>query len=190
MKKPSIPSSRFQIHDELTAPEGSLAVLRGALAGGGQLPNFLGVLAGSPAALRAYARFRSELRRGTLPLATLERIALAVAGRRGSQPGLNIHTRSARDAGLTIDEVSRARDFDSGDPSQAALLRYLRPIVSEGGQPAQHLHEEAREAGWSDEQLLEAIAYVALETFTAMVNVAGDVPVDGSAEMARRLRAA
>jgi alkylhydroperoxidase family enzyme len=189
MKKPSIPSSRFQIHDELTAPEGSLAVLRGALAGGGQLPNFLGVLAGSPAALRAYARFRSELRRGTVPHATLERIALAVAGHRGSQPGLTLHARSARDAGLTIDEVTRAREFDSADPRQAALLRYLRPLVLEG-QPAQHLHEEAREAGWSDEQLLEAIAYVALETFTAMVNVAGDVPVDGSAEQARRLRAA
>ena len=43
-----------------------------------------------------------------------------------------------------------------------------------------HLHEEAREAGWSDEQLLEAIAFVALECFTAMINVAGDVPVDGS----------
>jgi AhpD family alkylhydroperoxidase len=190
MKKPPIPSSRFQIHDELTAPEGSLAVLRGALAGGGQLPNFLGVLAGAPAALRAYARFRSELRRGTLPHATLERIALAVAGHRGSQPGLAVHARSARDAGLTIDEVSRARAFDSADASQAALLRYLRPVVTEGGQPAVHLHEEAREAGWSDEQLLEAIAYAALETFTAMVNVAGDVPVDGSAEEARRLRAA
>ena len=42
--------SRFQIHDDLTAPDGSLPVLRGALATGGQLPNFLGVLAGSPAA--------------------------------------------------------------------------------------------------------------------------------------------
>ena len=72
--------SRFQIHDELTAPERSLPILRGALSGGGQLPNFLGVLAGSPAALRAYARFRSELRHGNLSLATLERIALAVAG--------------------------------------------------------------------------------------------------------------
>ena len=71
--------SRFQIHDDLTAPEGSVPVLRGALATGGQLPNFLGVLAGSPAALRAYARFRSELRHGKLTLATLERIALAVA---------------------------------------------------------------------------------------------------------------
>ena len=71
---------RFQIHDDLTAPEGSVPVLRGALATGGQLPNFLGVLAGSPAALRAYARFRSELRHGKLTLATLERIALRYMG--------------------------------------------------------------------------------------------------------------
>src|SRR4051812_34187470 len=190
MPKTSPPISRFQIHDELTAPEGSLAVLRGALAGGGQLPNFLGVLAGAPAALRAYARFRSELRRGALPHATLERIALAVAGHRNSQPGLAVRARTARDAGLTVDEVTRARAFDSADEREAALLRYLEPLVRAGGQPPLHLHEEAREAGWSDEQLLEAIAYIALETFTAMVNVAGDVPVDGSAEEARRLRAA
>ncbi len=64
-----------------------MPVLRGALATGGQLPNFLGVLAGSPAALRAYARFRSELRHGKLTLATLERIALAVAEHYGSSPG-------------------------------------------------------------------------------------------------------
>ena len=66
--------SRFHIHDDLTAPEGSLPVLKGALSSAGQLPNFLGVLAGSPAALRGYARFRSELRNGTLQLPTLERI--------------------------------------------------------------------------------------------------------------------
>ena len=45
--------SRFQIHDELTAPERSLPVLKGALAAGGQLSNFIAVLSGSPAALRA-----------------------------------------------------------------------------------------------------------------------------------------
>ena len=36
--------SRFPIHDELTAPERSLPVLKGALAGGGQLSNIVGVL--------------------------------------------------------------------------------------------------------------------------------------------------
>ena len=68
-------------------------------------------------------------------------------------------------------------------------MRYLQALVEEG-RPAVHLHEEAREAGWDDEEILEAIAAVSLEGFTAMVNVAGDVPVDGSTEASRRLEAA
>jgi alkylhydroperoxidase family enzyme len=182
--------SRFHIHDDLTAPEGSVPVLKGALATGGQLPNFLGVLAGSPAALRGYARFRSELRNGKLDLSTSERIALAVAEHYKSEPGIAMHSRMARATGLGLDEVARAREFDSGDERQLALLRYLKPLVTEGERPPMHLHEEAREAGWDDEQLLEAIAHVALEAFTATINVAGDVPVDGSTEQSRMLRAA
>ena len=164
-------------------------MLRGALSGGGQLPNFLGVLAGSPAALRAYARFRAELRHGNLPLATLERISLAVAEHHGSRQGVVTHTRAARAAGVGIDEITSARRFDSEDPREAALLHYLRALLVDG-QPPMHLHEEAREAGWDDEQLLEAIAAVALEGFVAMVSVAGDVPVDGSTEESRLLKAA
>jgi AhpD family alkylhydroperoxidase len=160
------------------------------MASGGQLPNFLGVLAGSPAALRGYARFRSELRHGSLTLPTLERIALAVAEHYRSQPGITMHTRTARQAGVGIDEVAAARDWESADPREAALLRYLRALLEQRGHAPMHLHEEAREAGWSDEQLLEAIAYVSLESLTAMVNVAGEVPVDGSAEDTRVLRAA
>ncbi|MBV9195033.1 MAG: carboxymuconolactone decarboxylase family protein [Solirubrobacterales bacterium] len=184
------PMSRFQIHDDLTAPDGSVPVLRGALASGGQLPNFLGVLAGSPAALRAYARFRSELRHGKLTLATLERIALAVAEHYQSEPGIAMHSRTGRTAGLALDEVANARQFTSKDPREAALLRYLHALLGNGGRTPMHLHEEAREAGWDDEQILEAIAAVALEAFTAMVNVAGEVPVDGSSEASRALQAA
>jgi alkylhydroperoxidase family enzyme len=182
--------SRFQIHDDLTAPEASLPVIKGALAGAGQLPNFVGVLAGSPAALRGYARFRAEMRsNGTLTLPTLERIALAVAAHHHSEAGLALHARTGRQAGLGLDELSLAREWDSRDEREAALLRYLRPLAEQRA-CASHLHEEAREAGWSDEQLLEAIAILALEGFTAMVHVAGDVPADGSVEDARVLRAA
>lgn len=181
--------SRFQIHDDLTAPDRSVPVLRGALSGGGQLPNFLGVLAGSPAALRAYARFRSELRHGTLPLATIERIALAVSEHYSSEQGIVTHSRAARAAGLGIDEVAAARTFNSNDPREAALLRYLQSMIVDG-RPPMYLHEEAREAGWEDEQILEAIAAVAIESFVAMVNVAGEVPIDGSSEASRLLQAA
>ena len=82
-----------------------------------------------------------------------------------------------------------SRTADSTDPSEAALLRYLQALLTQRGAVPHHLHEEAREAGWSDEQLLEAIAVLGLESFTAMVNVAGDVPVDGSVEESRQLAA-
>src|ERR1700760_963916 len=121
--------SRFQIHDDLTAPEGSAAVLRGALSSGGQLPNFLGVLAGSPAALRAYARFRSELRHGRLTLPTLERIGLAVAEYYQSAPGIAMPSRAARSVAHALDEVARPRQFSSRDEREAALLRYLNALL-------------------------------------------------------------
>ena len=182
--------SRFQIHDELTAPERSVPVLKGALAGGGQLSNFVGALAGAPAALRAYARFRSELRHGALPLKSQLRIALAVAEHQDSEYALATLQRTAKEAGLGLDEIALAREFDSRDEREATLLRYLKAVVAEEGTPPLHLHEEAREIGWTDEQILEAVAHVALDTFGNLVTRAGNVPNDGSVEEGRLLKAA
>jgi len=182
--------SRFQVHDELTAPERSVPILKGALSGGGQLSNFVGVLAGSPAALRAYARFRSELRHGALPLQTQQRVALAVAEHQGSEYALSTLQRTAREAGLGLDEIALARRFESGDGREQALLRYVQALLESDGAPPRFRHEEAREADWSDEQILEAVAHVALATFTNLVTRAGDVPRDGSAEDGRILKAA
>lgn len=181
--------SRFQVHDELTAPERSLPILKGALSGGGQLSNFLGVVAGSPAVLRAYARFRSELRHGALPLKSQQRIALAVAQQQGSEYWLATLQRTAREAGLGLDEIALARDFDSRDEREATLLRLVKAL-GESSAPPLHLHEEAREAGWTDEQILEAIAHVSLVQFQTIVTRAGDVPRDGSAEEGRLRQAA
>jgi alkylhydroperoxidase family enzyme len=182
--------SRFQVHDELTAPERSLPVLKGALAGGGQLPNFVGVLAGSPATLRAYARFRSELRHGALPWATQQRIALAVAEHQANEYALSTLQRSAREAGLGLDEIALAREFESRDEREATLLRFVKGLLESDGPPPVHLHEEAREADWTDEQILETVAHVALSSFLNLVTRAGDVPVDGSAEESRLAQAA
>jgi alkylhydroperoxidase family enzyme len=182
--------SRFTVHDDDSAPEASIPILKGARASAGQLPNFLGVLAGSPAALRGYIRFRAELRHGTLSATTLERISLAVAEHFASEPGLDLHRRVARQAGLALDDIALAREWDARDPHDAILLRYLRDLVVDHATPPAHVHEEARESGWTEEQLLEAIAFASLEAFTAMINVAGDVPVDGSVELERQLKAA
>src|SRR5215217_1781296 len=123
--------SRFHIHDELTAPEGSVKILKSVQGAAGSISKFIGVLAGAPAALRAYARMRHELRGGSLPPATRERIGLAVAARRG-------------------------------DPYSIA----------------QHAAEEAREQDWTDEELLEAVAHLAMNEFQSLIANAAALPHD------------
>jgi AhpD family alkylhydroperoxidase len=170
--------SRFDIHDELTAPEGSVKILRGVQSAGGAVSKFIGVLAGSPAALRAFARMRHELRDGKLPRATRERIGLAVAERRGDPYSIAQHARTARAAGLGLDEISRARSFTSSDEREAALLAFLEAVLSTDGRPSTHLVEEAREEGWDDEQMLEAVAHVALNEFQSLISNAAALPQD------------
>jgi alkylhydroperoxidase family enzyme len=170
--------SRFQIHDELTAPDESAPILKSIQATGGAVSKFVGVLAGSPAVLRAYTRMRSELRAGVLPVATRERIALEVAEHRSDTYSIAQHAKSARSAGLGLDEVSRARSFASGDPKEAALLEYLKAALEADGYPPLHLHEEAREAGWTDEEILEAVGHLALFEFQSLIAGAAALPKD------------
>jgi AhpD family alkylhydroperoxidase len=172
--------SRFDIHDELTAPDESARLLAGMSNAGGSISKFVGVLAGAPAALRAFARMRHELRGGALPRGSRERIALAVAETRGDAYSVAQHARTARDAGLGLDEISRARSWSSGDPREAALLAFLKALFDDDGRPAAHLLEEAREVEWTDEQLLEAVAHVALNDFQSLMSNAAALPQDQS----------
>jgi AhpD family alkylhydroperoxidase len=170
--------SRFQIHDELTAPDESAPLIKSIQAAGGAVTKFVGVLAGAPSVLRAYTRMRSELRGGVLPQPTRERIALAVAEYREDTYSIAQHAKSARRAGLGLDEVSKARSFDSGDPKEAALLAYLKETLKADGNPPHHLHEEAREIGWTDEEILEAVAHLALNEFQSLIASAAALPKD------------
>jgi AhpD family alkylhydroperoxidase len=172
--------SRFDIHDELTAPDESARLLAGMASAGGSISKLVGVLAGSPHVLRAFARMRHELRDGELPRATRERIALAVAESRGDTYSVAQHARTARAAGLGLDEVSRARGWGSGDPREAALLAFLKALFDDQGPPATHLLEEAREVEWNDEQLLEAVAHLALNDFQSLMANAAALPQDQS----------
>jgi len=170
--------ARFDIHDELTAPAGSERLLKSISTSGGTVSKLVGVLAGSPATLRAFARLRSELHGGDLPPATAIRIGLAIAERHGDGYSVAQHARSARLSGIGLDEISLARSFDSGDPKEAALLAFVKGTIDSEGHPPHHLLEEAREADWTDEQLLEALGEVALSEFQSYVANAAGLPQD------------
>src|SRR5688500_11667669 len=146
--------SRFDIHDELTAPAASVPILKGVSTAGGSVTKLIGVLAGAPSARRAFIRMRSELRHGVLSEHTALRIALGVAERRNDDYSGAQHAGIARRAGLGTDEISLARSFSSADEREQALLAFLAATLETDGRPDKHLQEEAREIGWSDEQII------------------------------------
>ena len=88
---------------------------------------------------------RVELQKGELPVATRQRIALAVAEHRGYDYSVAQYAKTAKAAGLGLDEVSKARSFGSDDPKEEALLIYLKAALEAEGAPPIYLHEEARE---------------------------------------------
>ena len=173
--------SRFHIHDELTAPEGSVKILKGVQGAAGEVSKFIGVLAGAPAALRSYARMRHELRSGSLPQATRERIGLAIAERRGDPYSLAQHAKTARAAGpRPRRDLARAQLRAPPTRARPSILTFLEALVATDGRPAQHLAEEAREHGWTDEELLEAVAQVAMNEFQSLIANAAALPQDQS----------
>jgi alkylhydroperoxidase family enzyme len=172
--------SRFDIHDELTAPEGSVPILKGVSTAGGSVSKIVGVLANAPAALRMFVRMKAELRGGVLDERTSLRIALAVAERRGDDYSVAQHAGLARRAGIGLDEISRARSFDSAEPRQATLLAFLGATLEADGRPDKHLQEEAREVGWSDEEIIESLAHLALNEFQSLVSSAAELPREAS----------
>ncbi len=58
------------------------------------------------------------------------------------------------------------------------MLAFLEAVLATDGRPSAHLAEEAREHGWTDEELLEAVAHLAMNEFQSMIANAADLPHD------------
>jgi alkylhydroperoxidase family enzyme len=74
--------------------------------------------------------------------------------------------------------MAAAQAGESGDPRTAAALRFALQLVDARGQVADADVQAVRTAGFSDEEIVEILAHVALNLFTNYVNVAFAVPVD------------
>ncbi len=80
--------------------------------------------------------------------------------------------------GLSQDEVGQAQRFESNDEKRAAALRFAREVVETRGHPSDESFEAVREAGYTDEQIMEMISTVALATFTNYMNETIDTELD------------
>lgn len=144
----------------------------------GTLPNMFATVANSPAALQSMWGAFGAFSTGALGAALTEQIAVAVANRNSCRYCLAAHTALGTQAGLTPAELVAAQQGYAADERTAALLRFALELVDYRGDVSKATIPHLKKIGWSDEQIVETIAQVALNIFTNYINIALEVPVD------------
>lgn len=171
-KMPLEPIADHQAFDELIR---SLAETSTQLEG---LPNFIRVLAHSPAALKAYLLADKALAHGQITPRQREQIALAVAEINGCSYSLSAHCVLAQRLGLSEEEIRLARKATALDPRTRAMLRLTQAVVLQRGEISQDELQALRTAGFTDAQIVEIIAGIGLNIFTNYFNLLAKTQVD------------
>jgi len=142
------------------------------------IPNYLRILAKSPAAALAYALAEGALADGQLSGRQREQIALAVAEINGSRYCLLAHSAAGRNAGLTGEEIQSARRAAAPDARGDRMLRFTQSIVLQRGEISDEDLGALRKAGFSDAEVIEIVANIALNVFTNYLNILSKTEAD------------
>lgn len=145
----------------------------------GVVPNLFRLVGVSPAGLQAYLGMNGALGKGALDAKTRERIALAVAQINGCGYCLSAHTYLGKNlAKLSDEEMLANRDGGSTDAKADAAVRFAAQLTRERGHVSEDAVRDVRQAGYTDAQIIEIIAHVALNTFTNYINEALKTEID------------
>ncbi len=137
----------------------------------GSVPNLFRITATSPAALEGYLGLNAALQKGSLEARTRERIALAVAETNGCGYCLAAHAYLGKTlAKLDDAEIEANRNGRSNDAKADAAVRFARKVVEARGQVDAGALEAVRAVGYTDAQIVEIVAHVALNTLTNYLN--------------------
>ncbi len=144
----------------------------------GATPNMFRAVANSSAALKSMWGSFGSLGQGSIPAKLGEQIAVAIADRNRCDYCLAAHTMLGKKAGATAQEMAAAQAGQSEDGPTQAALRFATKVVDHRAQVSSEDVQALRDAGFTDEAVVEILAHVALNLFTNYVNVALAVPVD------------
>jgi uncharacterized peroxidase-related enzyme len=144
---------------------------------GGDAGPMVRAMAQSPVVLRGYMDLSRAVKRSHIDRRITERINLAVHEWLGCAYCLAAHTRAAQKLGLGDRDIQLARQGTATDPKIAALVAYGQLLIAAPGEVTDAQIAELREHGYSDEQIAEVVALVALQQLSGAFNlVAGIEP--------------
>lgn len=170
--------SRIRPIDKSTADSSAAELLGAVRKKLGSVPNLIATMAHSPAVAKAYLGFNQALSTGTLPPRLREQIALVVGETNQCAYCLAAHTVLGKAAGLSEQETRAARRGTSPVEKERVALDFARQLVQDRGVVADADLERVRRAGYTDGEIAEIVANVALNLFTNYFNHVAGTEVD------------
>ena len=170
--------SRINIVTKETANVEQKALLEAIQSELGMVPNFLKAFANSPAALRAFLGLHCSANEGSLDPQTCERIALGIAQQNSCEYCVSAHTAIGRKAGLTAVEIEANRKGTSLDAKAAVAVKFAQSLVENMGEVTTAEIAEARNAGYTDAEIVEIITHVGMNILTNMIGKVGRIEID------------
>ncbi len=144
----------------------------------GIVPNMTKVMANSPAVLEGYLGFSGALGTGLLDARTREQLALVTAQSNHCDYCLSAHTAIGKMVGLKPEEIADSRLGHSSNARTSAALKFATEVLDHKGAISVADIADVRAAGFSDGEIAEIIAHVALNVLTNYFNIATDVEID------------
>ena len=144
----------------------------------GLTPNMMKTMAQSAAVLEAYLSFNEALSNGKLNARLREQIALIAAEINGCGYCASAHTALGQMVGLGKDAILAARQGHSIDAKTDAALRFAHLVIVKRGEVSDADVQAVKDAGFSDAEISEIIANVALNIFTNYFNVIAGTDID------------
>ncbi|MCC8939838.1 uncharacterized peroxidase-related enzyme [Bradyrhizobium brasilense] len=136
----------------------------------GFTPNMLASFAQSPIAFNAWANLLSSLSKA-LDVKTRDSIGLAVSEVNGCNYCLTVHSYTAEHmAKLPANDIILARQGHASDPKRDAALQFARKVIQARGQVGDTDLKAVRDAGYTDANIMEIIALVAMYSLTNFFN--------------------
>ena len=136
----------------------------------GFTPNMMAAFANSPIAFNAWANLLGSLSKA-LDVKTRDSIGLAVSEVNGCNYCLTVHSFTAEHmAKLSADEIILARKGLANDPKRNAALQFAKKVIETRGHVTDADLAAVRAAGFSEANVIEIVALVAMYSLTNFFN--------------------
>ncbi len=144
---------------------------------GNRIINIFKVMANSPAVIKTFFNIKDALKEKTISDEIEERISILLAVMNGCEYCLAAHSYSGSKI-LPEEELLLAQDGKSSDVKAQAALDFATSVMKNAGKLSDEEFQRAKNAGFSDGELLEIVAIVTINFFTNAINSVAETKVD------------